>query len=230
MIIVFLLFTIQETPALSVKKECSTLDLCINAISKLTGDMYFHGGKIKGKITATDNLEITKENAVNFLTNILNVNGYTRIPSSGKNTYKIIITRDVRYSSIPQITAGYNKVPKLPNTHDYYMMTYKLKYANTTELTRSFRPFMSRYGRLIDMKEQNILIVQDTAINISRLYKLIKEIDIKPSKEDLKKRKEKEAKKFELDKIRAASCPSPHELSPREIAKKYGLKEVKGKK
>ena len=112
-----------------------------------------------------------------FLT-ALNSNGYTLV-KSGK-FYKIVQARDIRYTPTKIYTGAYT-----PDTENYVMRIIPLKNINSTEVTRSFRPFMSRYGRIIDIKQTNTIIVQDTGTNIQRLLRLIKFIDVPGYEESL---------------------------------------------
>jgi general secretion pathway protein D len=72
-----------------------------------------------------------------------------------------------------------------PNTENYVMQIIPLKYVASREVANSFRPFMSRYGRIIEIKQTNTVIVQETGTHINRLMKLIKFIDIPGHEEGL---------------------------------------------
>jgi general secretion pathway protein D len=65
------------------------------------------------------------------------------------------------------------------------MQIIPLKYVSSREVANSFRPFMSRYGRIIEIKQTNTVIVQETGTHINRLMKLIKFIDIPGHEEGL---------------------------------------------
>jgi general secretion pathway protein D len=65
------------------------------------------------------------------------------------------------------------------------MQIIPLKHVNSREVANSFRPFMSRYGRIIEIKQTNTVIVQETGTHINRLMKLIKFIDIPGHEESL---------------------------------------------
>ena len=95
---------------------------------------------------------------------------------------------------------------QIPNSYDYFMATINLKGLNSKEITRSFRPFMSRYGRLINLKQSNQIIIQDTGANINRLISLIKGIDFEPTKDQLRERKKRKEEKREIEKLKAKNC------------------------
>lgn len=202
------LITSFTLSAKSVQKSCAELKDCVDEVSKMTGVKYLYSGELKGKIVSSDNLELTNENADSLFSSILNENGYTRIKQE-ENTYLILSARDIRYQATPIVKASYDSVPSLPQNMDYYMMEYTLKNNQTkisSEITGALRPFISRYGRIIDMKTTGTLIVQDTAKNLTRLYELIKKMDIIPTKEQIEAMKKQQDRKFELDKIEAKNC------------------------
>lgn len=188
------------------KPSCNgELNACVQFVSKLTNTPYYYAGKLKGNFTKTPGFKITKENANRFLSLALSTNGYTRVPL--QTGFQIIQSRDIRYN--PTITFPLNTA-EIPAKHDYDYVMAKLqpKHMLSSEITRSFRPFMSRYGRIIDIKSSNVLIIQDTGKNINRLISLLKTTDIKPP-EELKDRIEKQQElERKLRKIRAAR-PDP---------------------
>jgi general secretion pathway protein D len=65
------------------------------------------------------------------------------------------------------------------------MKIIALKNVDAAEIARNFRPFMSRYGRIIDLKQTNTIIISDTGTNIHRLEKLIKFLDVPGFEESL---------------------------------------------
>ena len=72
-----------------------------------------------------------------------------------------------------------------PNTDNYVMRIIPLRHVDSSEITRSFRTFMSRHGRIIEIKQTNTIIVQDTGENINRLVRLIRFVDIPGHEETL---------------------------------------------
>ena len=117
------------------------------------------------------------------------MNGYTLVQSGA--FYKIVSVRDIRYASTKIYTGSFT-----PNTDNYIMKILPLKNIDSTEVTRSFRPFMSRYGRILDIKQTNTIIVQDTGQNINRLTRLIKFIDVPGLEESL-----------QIIPVKYSSCP-----------------------
>jgi general secretion pathway protein D len=147
-------------------------------MQKLTGMNIILDKDLKGKVSIMAPSPITVGDAWKAYLTALNVNGYTLVNSGA--FYKIVNSRDIRYTPTKIYTGSFT-----PDTENYVMRVIPLKNIDSTEVTRSFRPFMSRYGRIIDIKQTNTVIVQDTGDNINRLIKLIKFIDVPGHEESL---------------------------------------------
>jgi len=159
--------------------EQTTLEDLTKHMQKLTGiNLIMDGKGLKGKISIIAPTAITVGDAWKAYLTALEINGFTLVKSG--SFFKIVATRDIRYTPTKIYTGNYT-----PNTDNYVMRILPLKNIDSTEVTRSFRPFMSRYGRIIDIKQTNTIIVQDTGSNINRLVSLIKFIDVPGYEESL---------------------------------------------
>lgn len=158
-------------------KDVSLIDLTQH-MQKLTGINLIIDKDLKGKISISAPQAITVGDAWKAYLTALNVNGYTLVKAGA--FWKVVNSRDIRYTPTKMYTGNYT-----PDTENYVMRIIPLKNISVTEVTRSFRPFMTRYGRLIDIKQTNTLIVQDTGENINRLVRLIKFIDVPGHEESL---------------------------------------------
>lgn len=157
----------------------TTLEDLTKQMQKLTGiNLIMDGKGLKGKVSIIAPSPITVGDAWKAYLTALEINGFTLVKSG--SFYKIVATRDIRYTPTKIYTGNYT-----PNTDNYVMRILPLKNIDSTEVTRSFRPFMSRYGRIIDIKQTNTIIVQDTGSNINRLVRLIKFIDVPGYEESL---------------------------------------------
>jgi general secretion pathway protein D len=155
----------------------SILDLTKH-MQKLTGLNLILDKDIKGKISISTPSPITIGDAWKAYLQALSINGYSLVKTGAY--YTIINNRDIRYSPTTMYTGTYS-----PNTENYVMQIIPLKYVASREVANSFRPFMSRYGRIIEIKQTNTVIVQETGTHINRLMKLIKFIDIPGHEESL---------------------------------------------
>ena len=144
----------------------------------LTGINLILDKDVKGKVSITAPTPITVGDAWKAYLAALNMAGFTLVKSGA--FYKIINARDVRYVPTTIYTGSYT-----PDTEAHVMKILALKNVDASEISRNFRPFMSRYGRIIDIKQTNTIIISDTGANIARLEKLIKFLDVPGYEESL---------------------------------------------
>lgn len=147
-------------------------------MQKLTGINLILDKDVKGKVSIIAPTPITVGDAWKAYLAALNMAGYTLIKSGA--FYKVINARDIRYTPTKIYTGNYT-----PDTENYVMRVISLKHVSAAEIARNFRPFMSRYGRIIDIKQTNTIIIADTGSNINRLAKMVKFLDVPGHEESL---------------------------------------------
>lgn len=147
-------------------------------MQELTGINLILDKDVKGKVSITAPTPITVGDAWKAYLAALNMAGFTMIKAGA--FYKIINARDVRYSPTKIYTGAYT-----PETEAHVMKVMSLRHVDAAEISRNFRPFMSRYGRIIDLKQTNTVIISDTGANIARLVTLIKFLDVPGHDESL---------------------------------------------
>lgn len=170
----------------SMAATCNSVIECTEKISAKTKKKYVWGGDLKS--SGRFEIDISKSNAEELYSHMLATGGYTRIPISS-DTYEIINARDIRYREIPIVMVSKKKKPIFREGNDYYMMKYKLVSSKVpaSSIARNFRPFMSRYGRIIDIAHSGTVIISDRAKNLKRLYYLLSELDVEMSDKDFKR-------------------------------------------
>ncbi|MBL7666183.1 MAG: type II secretion system secretin GspD [Bacteriovoracaceae bacterium] len=147
-------------------------------MQKLTGINLILDKDVKGKVSITAPTPITVGDAWKAYLTALNMAGYALVKSGA--FYKIINSRDIRYTPTKIYTGSYT-----PDTENFAMRIISLKHISSKEITRNFRPFMSRYGRIIEIEQTNAVIIADTGQNINRMVQLIKFLDVPGHEESL---------------------------------------------
>lgn len=147
-------------------------------MQELTGINLILDKDVKGKVSISAPTPITVGDAWKAYLAALNMAGYTLVKAGA--FYKIINARDVRYVPTKIYTGSYT-----PDTEAHIMKVMTLRHVDAAEISRNFRPFMSRYGRIIDLKQTNTVIISDTGSNIARLVTLIKFLDVPGFEETL---------------------------------------------
>ncbi len=157
------------------------------------------GSKIKlqkYKVNLVINSALSKAEMTDLLDTVLEHNGLTRI-SDGVG-YSIINSRDIRYLPV----ATYNSSDN-PGGKKFVLVYHKMKYPLGRKVSRSLRPFISRYGRVVNFSDGKSLIIADYGENIKRLIKVVDSVDNKESyKVYLAKKESKKIKDPKTEKLR----------------------------
>lgn len=163
-------------------------------MQKLTGINLILDKDVKGKVSIIAPTPITVGDAWKAYLAALNMAGYSLIKTGA--FYKVINARDIRYTPTKIYTGNYT-----PDTENYVMRVISLKHVSAAEIARNFRPFMSRYGRIIDIKQTNTIIIADTGSNINRLAKMVNFLDVPGHEEALQIVKVKNSSAQEIAKL-----------------------------
>lgn len=201
----------------------ATLEQLTDDMQKLTGINLVipgQGSSIsgKGKIQITTSTPITVGDAWKVYLTVLSNNGFTLVKSGA--FYKIVNNRDIRYTPTKVYTGNYT-----PDTDNYAMRILPLKNIDAKEVVRSFRPFMSRYGRIMPLEQTNTILIQDTGSNINRLVRLIKFTDVPGFEESLQIIPVKNSSAQEIAKLldqilKGSSSPGKFSSTTSKTAKK----------
>lgn len=119
-----------------------------------------------------------------YVTGVVGQSQFTLVTFPGSKLVKVISSRDVRYEPLPV----YRNVNDVPENHSYAQMVYELKHIDPKDLARNLRPFLSRYGRVID--HSNIIYVADETRNLKRIGKIINFLDTDEYAKSLKRTEE----------------------------------------
>lgn len=183
------------SPALasSFNEKCPDIPTCAKVVGELLGQKYLYDSDLRGHVSGTPNLELNRDNAELLFSQMLDMEGYTRVPAGQPDTFRIMRQRDARDSAIPLVTADQKSAPNLPNTWDMTTLRYKATHSEGVEqIARMSRSFMPANSRIIPSEVDGSLLVTDSAANLKKLYAIIRELDQKPSPEQLKAWKERE--------------------------------------
>lgn len=188
----------------SIASDCNSVKTCLDLTAKLTDTTYSTKEPLKGNVTLSSDFKITRKNADHFMSETLFQHGYARVKGTS-NSWTIINARDMRYYPTEIVT----DIAKLPNNLDYFLYSTPLKNKFIGhDIVRNMRPFMSRYGRIIDIKAPANILIHDTAKNIKRLKSIIDALDIAPTAAQLKTYKKSKKFKEKMSLIQAQSCNS----------------------
>ncbi|MDH3454308.1 MAG: type II secretion system secretin GspD [Desulfuromonadales bacterium] len=150
----------------------------IQTISELTGENFLYDETVKGKVTIVSPESMTLDEAYQLFHTVLNVKGYTVVPSGGIN--KIVPLKNAKESNLPTVFNGRGKMGEQVITR-----VFRLKYLDASIVGPTVLiPLMPSYANVAAYAPSNSLIITDTGANIERLAKIIGELD-QPDSEGL---------------------------------------------
>jgi len=149
------------------------LPVLIKFISELTGKNFIVDEKVKGKkVTVISPTKITKDEAYAVFESILDIKGLTTVPA-GK-VIKILPTKEATAQSLKTIVGK----ERAPVSDIMITRLIPLEYVNGDEIVKILKPLMSRNSQIDAYAPTNTLIITDTASNIVRLMRILKQLDV----------------------------------------------------
>jgi len=178
--VLILLMTLTYYSTLAIAKEISMdyedadIKVVIKALSELTGKNFIIDSDVQGKVTIISPQKVSIQEVEKILESILNINGYTIVPTSSTIS-KIIPLAKARQANV-QIFSG-----KEQQELKERMITQliHLEYADAQKTIEIINPLLSPFGALSSYPPTNLLIITDTASNINKFLEIIKTIDKK---------------------------------------------------
>jgi general secretion pathway protein D len=157
------------------------VETVIQAASEIIGFNYVLSPDVRGKVTVQTSGRIAQEDVFGVLLAILEVHGFTAVKAG--NLYKIIRIEGARERAVPTIV-GPTPDPNR-TTDEIVTQIVAIKYSSVNDLSALLRPLISTRGTLIAHRETNVLIITDTASNITRLLNIIRLVDVQVAQEEL---------------------------------------------
>ncbi len=128
------------------------------------------------------NRKLSREMVEGFVSRIMDISGNAFIVKPQSPFVEVISARDARYATVPV----YEDESMIPYNDNYIQFNFRLKHADPADLARNMRPFLSRYGRVVDVKHARTVHLMDNASNVRRLIQISKIIDVPSFKEGKK--------------------------------------------
>ncbi len=169
----------SEEKKKEVKEQFVTLDfvdidlpVLVKFISDLTGKNFIFDESLKGKVTIISPTRIKKEEVYAVFLTILQSKGFTTVQSG--NFVRIIPSREAKQSPVETIIPEEEKNPE----EKFITRLIPLQYTRAQDLITAITPLVSRDGLAVAYPPSNAIIITDSATNIERILKIIKELDV----------------------------------------------------
>ena len=158
------------------------IETVIQAASEILGFNYVLAPDVRGKVTVQTSGRIAHDDVFGVLLAILEVHGFTAVRTG--NLYKIVRIPDAVARAIPTIVGS---APDATRTGDEIVtQIVPVRYGNVADIRNLLQPLVSaQRGSILANRENNILIITDTASNIRRLLDIVRLVDVEVSTEEV---------------------------------------------
>ncbi len=145
----------------------------IEFVAGFSGKNFLVDNRVKGNVTIISPSPISEEEAYEVFLSVLEINGFATVPSG--SVIKIVPRAESKQMPVPLFTRGHGQ------KEDDAMVTrvVRLKYADAQQLSALIRPLIPPNGHLVAYPRGNMLLVTDSARNISRIEKILSIMDRK---------------------------------------------------
>ncbi len=150
----------------------------VKAISELTGKNFIIDPSIRGKITIIAPTQITVAEAYKAFLSALAINNFSVVPA-GK-FLKILPARNALKDNIEIYQGAYT-----PNTDQMITRIVHLRHIPATEFNKFANNLKSNSGTIDVYEPTNTLIISDFGTNVSRIQKILSQLDVPGFEEQL---------------------------------------------
>ncbi len=146
------------------------INALINAVSRITGINFIIDPRVKGKVTIISNKEMPSDDVYQVFLSVLKVHGFAAVV--GSNVTKIVPEVNAKQDAIPFMNKRVYK-----GGDAFVTRVIEVRYIDAAQLVPILRPLVPQRGHLAAYPASNVLVISDSAANISRIEKIIRRID-----------------------------------------------------
>lgn len=153
--------------------EDADLPDLVRMISRITGKRFILPGKARSiKATVASEAPVTAAEAYRAFLSILQLNGMTIVPSG--RYLKIVESAGADSNPLPVYTDG----QATPRDDRYLTRMHRVRNVSAEDVATLLARFKSREGNITAYAPTNTIIITDTGSNIRRMLRILAEIDV----------------------------------------------------
>lgn len=142
----------------------------IQTVSEVTGRNFIVDPRVKGKVTVISSSPMDDRALYQTFLAVLQVQGFAAIPAG--STTKIVPETNAR-----QDGSGNDSIRSGGADDEVVTHVYVIENVSAAQLVPILRPLVPQWGHLAAYAPSNMLIISDRAANVTRLGRLIRQID-----------------------------------------------------
>jgi len=143
----------------------------ISTVSQVTGKNFIIDPNVKGKVTVVSNKSMSADEIYQIFLSLLDVHGYSVVPTIEANTYKIVKSISAKSKAVPNDLNNRFKGDQLVTR------VLKIKHTQAMKMVQILRPLVPQNAYLAGFAESNMIVISDSANNIKRLVELVNRLD-----------------------------------------------------
>jgi len=155
----------------------------LKTIGDITGINFVVDDRIKGPVTIMSPTKIRLGEIYQVLESILDVKGYAAVPAGAGDLVKIIPREEAVKRNL-QVRIGSDPL-EIPQNDSIVTQIIHLKYADVTEISEIVKPLLTTGLHMTTYPRTNSIFVTDTSSNIHHIAKIIYNLDVPGSKEQV---------------------------------------------
>lgn len=159
----------EEEQTWTVNLKEADIRALVNQVADITGYSFVVDPRVQGKVTVISDTSMTSEAVYDMFLTVLQVHGFTAVP--GEDAIKIVQQSDAKQSA--EVLTRFQEVP----SQQLMTEVIQIENVNALELVPILRPMVASYGHLAGISAANALLISDHRSNISRIKRIIRDLD-----------------------------------------------------
>lgn len=174
--------TAQEGGKFDINFTNMALEDVVKTYAKWMGKNFLLTDKLKGaQITIYSEKPVTKGEAWRVFEAILKAHGYTIVP--GDEVNRIIPIQDSVSDLIP--TYSTEGLVYGSRSHSFVTRLFPLEHVGAAEIKGIIQKFLTKGGDVTEYTPTNLLIVTDSSAIINRVIKILRELDVPATRQEM---------------------------------------------
>ena len=142
----------------------------VSQVAQITGKTFVIDPRLKGNVTVVSSVPMNADAVYELFLSVLRVHNFTASPSG--DVIRIQTTATGKQGPGPD-----GQVQELP-PEELITRVIAAQNVESGELVKILRPLIPQYGHIAAVSQPNIVIISDHANNITRLTRMIEQIDV----------------------------------------------------
>ncbi len=156
--------------SITLNLKDADINTLISTVAEVTGKNFIVDPRVKGKVNIISNRPMEQEETYRVFLSILQVHGYSAVPSG--EVIKIIPDITAKQSSIPV-----QRPDDGSSLDEFITQVIPIQNVAAAQLVPILRPLVPQQSHLAAYPPTNVLIVSDRAGNIKRMLDIVSRID-----------------------------------------------------